>query len=226
VVNWHEGNHAPSRIFCAHTWGDVPSGTFPPADALLARALLAALNQSRIDAGLTDWSVLPEATHFSGISYGITPRLLLDYRVPLMDVEIGSEPASWGDTHAAAAMAGALVRVFDHVRSDAMSVLYVGGMHFEPSLQEAVFAEIGPFSFSHALPNQWVVPNQYEGNEGLTKLRAAAASVRGGVGVVAFHDNLKGPLKSVARALAAELNVPAVNHRRLRGGQPALAAKS
>ena len=65
---------------------------------------------------------------------------------------------------------------------------------------------------------KWI-QHGYEGDAGMMKLRSAAASVRGGIRAVAFHDSLRGPIKQAARALASELGVPAINHRRLRSGQ-------
>jgi hypothetical protein len=37
-----------------------------------------------------------------------------------------------------------------------------------------------------------------------------------------FHDGLRGPVKAVARAVAEELGVPAVNHKKMRQGREGL----
>ncbi|HEX5724753.1 MAG TPA: D-aminoacyl-tRNA deacylase [Longimicrobiaceae bacterium] len=222
LVNWHEGANAPDAILMAHTTGDVVSGTFGPADPRLATGMLRALERARVEAGLEHWRTVTEATHWSGVHAGFPPELLARWPVPLLDVELGSGPACWADPAAVGALARALTRVFDEAPTAAVSLLCVGGIHFEPAFREAVLGAERPHevAVSHILANQWLVAGGYEGEEGVEKLAACAASVRGGVDAVAFHDNLKGPIKAAARALGERLGVPAFVHRRLRQPEP------
>jgi D-tyrosyl-tRNA(Tyr) deacylase len=218
LVNWHEGMNAPDGILCAHTTGDVPSGTFGAADPGLFRNLIRGLEQSRAELGLARFRTLTEATHWSGVPHGGAPELIPSYPVPLVDVEIGSAPESWSDPAAAEAVARALPRVFAPEPPELRSLLCVGGVHFESAFTAAVLDAGGgpPLAVSHILPNQWVASGGYEGPAGLAKLAAAAASIRGGVHGVVFHDNLKGTLKDQLRGLALGLQVPAFQHKKLR----------
>lgn len=222
LVNWHEGANAPERILMAHTTGDVPSATFGAADPGLTLGVLRALERSRAGAGLDHYRTVTEATHWSGVPYGHPPALLAEYPVPLLDVEIGSSPASWADPAAVETLARALPRVFDAAEGPRASLLCLGGIHFEPAFRDAVLGEARPHrvAVSHILANQWLAAGGYEGEEGVEKLARCAATIAGGVDAVVFHDNLKGPLKAAARALGERLGVPAFQHRRLRQPEP------
>ena len=222
VVNWHEGANAPESILMAHTTGDVSSGRFGAADPALATGVLRALERSRLEMGLEGYRTVTEATHWSGIPHGHAPDLLTRYPVPLLDVEIGSSPASWADPAAVEALARALPRVFDEAPRGLPSLLCVGGIHFEPSFRDAVLGEARPHevAVSHILANQWLASGGYDGAEGAEKLDACVRSIAGGVSAVVFHDNLKGPVKAAVRALGERLGVPVFNHRRLRHPEP------
>lgn len=221
VVNWHEGANAPDAIFMAHTTGDVVSGEYGPADPALTTAMLRAIERTRAEAGLDGYRTVTEATHWSGVVYGHASELLTRYAVPLLDVEIGSGPACWGDPAAAEVLARALVRVFDDEPRGA-SVLYVGGVHFEPSLRDAAVGDAArdDVLVSHVIASHWLAAGGYGEPGGVDKLEACARSIAGGVDAVVFHDSLKGPQKAAVRALAERLGVEAVNHRRLRGPEP------
>ncbi len=220
VVNWHEGGNAPDGILMAHTTGDVASGTYGAAHPSLTTGVLRALEAARADAGLDGYRTVTEATHWSGVQHGHSPELLARYAVPVLDVEIGSSPASWADPAAVEVLARALPRVFAQAPAPCTSLLCVGGVHFEPSFRDAVLGDARPHAVavSHILANQWL--GRYEGDAGVQALAACAASVAGGVGAVAFHDNLKGPVKAAVRALGEQLGVPVFVHRRLRQPEP------
>lgn len=222
LVNWHEGANAPDGIFMAHTTGDVASGQYGPADPVLTTAVLRAIERTRAEAGLDRYRTVTEATHWSGVVYGHAPELLTRYPVPLLDVEIGSTPASWGDPEAAEVLARALPRVFDEEPPRGGSVLFVGGVHFEPSIRDAVLGDDRPgdVAVSHVLANHWLVAGGYGDPGGEEKLEACCRSIAGGVDVLVFHDNLKGALKSTVRAVAERLGVGSFNHRRLRSPEP------
>ena len=74
----------------------------------------------------------------------------------------------------------------------------------------------------YVLPNQWVGPKDYQGEIGLSKLKAAAASIRGELRAVVFHEGLKGVVKDAVRSLAADLGLPALKHKKLREGSLSL----
>ncbi|HEV2145904.1 MAG TPA: D-aminoacyl-tRNA deacylase [Longimicrobiaceae bacterium] len=222
LVNWHEGANAPDGIFMAHTTGDVVSGRFGPADPALTTAVLRAIERTRTEAGLDRYRTVTEATHWSGVVYGHAPELLTCYPVPLLDVEIGSSPESWSDPEAAEVLARALVRIFDEEPPRGGSVLFVGGVHFEPSIRDAVLGDDRPddVAVSHVLANHWLVAGGYGEPGGAEKLEACCRSIAGGVDALVFHDNLKGALKATVRAVAERLWIPSFNHRRLRSPEP------
>jgi D-tyrosyl-tRNA(Tyr) deacylase len=227
VVNWHEGANAPDAIFMAHTTGDVVSGQYGPADPGLTTAVLHAIERTRAEAGLDRYRTVSEATHWSGVVHGHAPELLTRYTVPLLDVEIGSGPACWGDPEAAEVLARALPRVFDGEVQRGASVLFVGGVHFEPSIRDAVVGDArrDDVAVSHILASHWLVAGGYGEAGGAEKLDACVRSIAGGVDALVFHDSLKGPIKSTVRAVAERLGVECFNHRRLRGPEPLVRAQ-
>mgnify|MGYP003577062915 CR=1 FL=1 len=119
------------------------------------------------------------------------------------------------------------MRIFDEEGPRGASVLFVGGMHFEPGIREPLLGEgrRDDLEVSHVLANQWLAAGDYGGPGSVEKLEAYRRSIPGGVDAVVFHDNLKGPLKAAVRALAERLGVEAFNHRRLRASEPLPRAK-
>ncbi len=228
LVNWHEGANAPDAIFMAHTTGDVVSGEYGAADPALTTAMLRAIERTRAEAGLERYRTVSEATHWSGVVHGHAPELLTRYPVPLLDVEIGSGPACWGDPEAARVLALALPRVFDEEPPRGGSVLFVGGVHFEPSIRDAVVGDArrDDVAVSHILAGHWLAAGGYGEPGGAAKLEACARSIAGGVDALVFHDSLKGPVKAAVRAAAERLGVECFNHRRLRGPDPLFPAQA
>jgi len=226
IVNWHEGGGAPEAIFTAHTLADSPSGNFGPVDPHALRGTLFAMEEARAAIGLDRFTTWTEASHWSGTRFGQPPEQLHEIPIPVLDIEIGSEPASWADPGAAEVVARALPRIFkcDDAAGELVPLLCLGGPHFEPSFRDAALGSGRPFGLAtgHILPNQWIVGGEYEEGEGLAMLRAAAQSVQGGIAAIIFHDNLKGPLKALGRALGEELGVPALKHQRLRNPEDIL----
>ena len=219
LVTWHEGDNAPDGILSVHTTGDVDSGHFGKAEPLYMRNLLLALENRREELGLVRFKTVTEATHWSGMIYGGgCPERISAFPVPIVDIEIGSTTASWSDRTARKALASSLGDVFQSDGKKLLNILCVGGVHFESAFSGAAMQAWGEkaFGVSHILANQWLVSGGYEGEEGLRKLAACIASISGGVAGIAFHDNLKGPLKEQLRRTARDLSIPAFKHQLLR----------
>jgi D-tyrosyl-tRNA(Tyr) deacylase len=219
IITWHEGENAPDRVLTVHTTGDVDSGSFGPADPGYMRNLLLALERKRAEAGMNDFRVTTEATHWSGMVYGGgSPQMIPEFNVPLLDIEIGSAPESWADGKAVRVLAESLPCVFESDGRRVRNLLCAGGVHFEPSFAAAAFQEWDncAFGVSHILANQWLVSGHYEDESGPERLEACVKSIAGGIDGIAFHDNLKGVYKDRFRRLGEKYGIPVVKHQALR----------
>lgn len=148
--------------------------------------------------------------------------MITAYRVPVVDVEIGSNATSWSNPLAVEVVARALKQVFDEEQNVCLRSLFcVGGVHLETAFSNPVLLSSPnyPLSISHILPNQWVVAGGYNVPESLEKLETCLQSIIGGVHAIIFHDNLKGPYKAQLRLLAEKLQVPCLKHQLLRNPQ-------
>src|SRR5688572_7867415 len=182
LVNWHEGANAPDAVFTVHTTGDVASGRFGAADPRLMRNLCLAIERNRQKLGPASFTTALEATHWSGVPHGGSPKWIVEYPVPLLDIEIGSSPACWSNPAAAQVVARSLVEVFAaHGEPPPRSLLCVGGVHVEPAFRAALFGcrPERPLAVSHILPNHWL--DGYDSEEGAVKLDACVASILGGI---------------------------------------------
>lgn len=213
LVNWHAGANAPSKIFCAHSTADVPSGIFGPTSGKLLIATLMAIEAERLAAGLTDFRTLFEASHWSGLTYGRQALELLDVRAPVFDIEIGSFPDEWSNPIAQQVLARAFGRIPEFCGLDRPRALYLGGIHFEPSATEMAFQYV---VIEHHLPNQWLVSGEYNLPGAEEKIIAAAKSCLRVPELIVFHDGIKSAYKENARKAAAMLGVPCVSHKKLR----------
>jgi D-tyrosyl-tRNA(Tyr) deacylase len=215
VANWHAGDNAPDPVLTAHATGDVTHGVWPAADPRHLRNLLRALDAGRVAAGLDEFRIFTEPTHFSGVMYGAAPEISAQFSVPVYDVEIGSVQASWESPGAAAVVASALAHVFDPAPDDFLSVLCAGGVHCEHGFTDPVLAPGRAFGVSHILSNNWLVAGGYDTDDGIDKLDRCVASIVGGVDLIAVHAKLKGTLKDQFRALAGRIGVDVVKHKAL-----------
>ena len=169
--------------------------------------------------GMEDYFVVPEATHWSGVTEtNSDASLLLEFPVPMMDIEIGSELESWNDPRAVEALANALLHVFDEEETVVQNLLCVGGVHFEPGFAEAVHAawDGQAFGITHILANQWLVAGTYEDETGVERASNAVDAIAGGIQGIAFHDKMKGCYKDLVRALGEKYQVPIYKHQKLR----------
>jgi D-tyrosyl-tRNA(Tyr) deacylase len=219
MVTWHEGENAPPKVLTVHTLGDVETGVYDPASPQYVRNLMHAIDAERVRLGLDDFRTVTEATHWSGsFETNTPPPTLLDFPVPMVDIEVGSEDESWHNRKAAEALAGGLTGVFDGDGLRLRNLLCVGGMHFDPTYAEAVFAEWDGqgFGISHIIANQWLVSGKYDEEHGLEYMERAVAAIDGDIEAIAFHDKLKGTYKDTVRKLGEKLGVPILKHQRLR----------
>lgn len=222
MVTWHEGASAPLKVLTVHSIGDVNSGVYGPAKPNYMRNILLAMEKNRLALGLTDFQVVTEATHWSGIAIsGTDPKLILEYPVPIVDIEVGSEKESWENETACEALANAILHVFADDERKVHNILGIGGIHFDPNFAEAIFTQWDndAFGVSHIIANQWLVDGEYEGEDGLEFASRAIEAIDGGVELIVFHDGLKACYKNLARVLAAKYNVPALRHQRIRNPQ-------
>lgn len=219
IVNWHQGQKAPNAIFTIQTTGDMASGKFSPVDPAIARSLFLSVEEQRQRIGLDSFSTWMEATHWSGAVYGEGARNTVTAVLPsVIDLEIGSGPDDWSNPQASHVLTRALFHMFDEPAPELMSLLCVGGTHFEPGFTQLLrdYGRTQNLALSHILPNHWLVEHGYDDAARLPDLLACAQSIKGGVQAVVFHDNLKGSFKEQVRRLANELGVPALSHKKLR----------
>ena len=214
VVNWHGGSKAPDKVLCLHTTGDVESGYFGMAHPIYTTNLAHQLEENRRELGLEDFRVTMEATHWSGVIYNGLPQKIVEYKVPLVDVEIGSTPESWANEKAVEVITLSLVKIFDNDKK-VPTVLYLGGIHFEQPITNAVLNKEYPVSATHILPNAWLVNGKYNEEEGYKKLETCINSIVGGIDAIVYQEKLKTPFKEQCRRMAETLNIPAFKHKQL-----------
>lgn len=219
MVTWHEGSNAPEKVLTVHSLGDVNSGEYGGVRPRFMRNLMLAMEENKMDLGLTDFRVVTEATHWSGVYQDMGDATLLNqFPVPMIDIEVGSEPESWGNKEAARVLARSLTKIFTEDGKIVHNILCVGGVHFEPNFNEAVFTQWGEHTFgvSHIIANQWLVAGAYENETGIDRASHCVDSIEGGIEAIVFHDKMKGCYKDLVRALGQKYNVPIFKHQKLR----------
>ncbi|MEA4971625.1 MAG: D-aminoacyl-tRNA deacylase [Candidatus Metalachnospira sp.] len=220
MVTWHEGPNSPQKVLTVHSLGDLNSGIFGPINTKYMHNLLRGYKSEKDALGLEDYMVVTEATHWSGAHSGDSDAaLLIEYNVPMVDIEVGSEPESWENDNACLALARALLHVFDDDGKKIHNILCVGGVHFETNYSDAAFLDWGDnecFGVSHILANQWLVSGEYENENGFNRACDCVDSIEGGIEAIAFHDKLKGCYKDLVRKLGEYYNVPILKHQKLR----------
>lgn len=219
MVTWHEGSNAPEKVLTVHSLGDVNSGEYGGGRPQFMRNIMLAMEENRKDLGLLDFKVVTEATHWSGVYQDTGDATLLNqFPVPMIDVEVGSEPESWDNLTAARVLARSLTKIFKEDGKIVHNILCVGGVHFEPNFNEAVFTQWGEnaFGVSHIIANQWLVAGAYENETGLARASRCVDAIAGGIEAIVFHDKMKGCYKDLVRALGQKYNVPIFKHQKLR----------
>lgn len=222
MVTWHEGASAPPNVLTVHSLGDVDSGVYGPAKPVYMRNLLLAMNRNKEALGLSEYQVVTEATHWSGVHHeGGDPSLLLEYPVAMMDIEVGSDMDSWNNLSACRALARSLTQIFEGDGRKIHSLLCVGGIHFDPNFKEAVFTQWDDeaFGITHILANQWLVTGAYDNETGLERAISCIDAIDGGIEAIVFHDKMKGCYKDLVRTLGEKFQIPIYRHQRLRKPQ-------
>ena len=219
MVTWHEGASAPENVLTVHSIGDVNSGSYGLANPVYMHNLLVGYEKNRLLLGLNDYSVVTEATHWSG-AHEITddPTLLLKFNVPMVDIEVGSSLESWENETACQALTNTLFEVFNSDNMKIHNILCVGGMHFDPDFAKAAFTVWNneTFGVTHIIANQWLVTGDYTEAHGQELMDKAIKAIDGGIEAITFHDNTKGCYKDVVRALGLKYNIPVFKHQKLR----------
>ncbi|MBN2899574.1 MAG: hypothetical protein JXO44_12440 [Clostridia bacterium] len=212
MVNWHGGQNAPDKILAIHTVGDVTSAHFPPSKPIYATNIARALEHYRVAAQLDDFTVTTEATHWSGIVYGGHVDWLNDLHAPLVDIEIGSTSESYNNTTAVTVIADAIMDVFAEDKKYP-TVLYVGGVHFENTITDAVLHPTHPVNLTHILPSRWIENDTYVDGAGMTSIKKCIQSIDGGIDAFVIHEKLKKPAKDLIRELSDELGLPIIKRK-------------
>ena len=213
-INWHGGANAPDRVLTVHSIGNVVTGHFAPSDPTLMHNLITAMEEERAAAGLEEFTVHTEATHWSGAIHGSDPALIEGFPVPIYDIEIGSEPETLKNKAAHGVLARTLLRVFEKdVRPKVIFCL--GGIHFDDNYSHALLQKELPISIGHFLPTIWLVNGDYTEQRGLDFLAHALETVHGGADAIVYNDNMKKPVKDCVRLFAQKTGLPLLKHRRL-----------
>ena len=224
IINWHGGNNAPDNIFCFHGIGHPASRDFALSHTRYIFNIGNRLIEEATKTGMShDWQVLQEATHYSGIPYGCIPDKINHWNVPQADLEIGSSVLAWSNPQAARILAKSLGHVFDIAQKQLVSALFVGGIHFEPTLRNLMFVEqddLPSYVFSHALTYPWIMEGTVEGEhleqELYSRLSAAIESITPRPTVIVFHDKSKAVLKNATKKVALEYKMDCINHKSLK----------
>ena len=215
MVNWHGGQNAPDKVLCIHTVGDVPTANYSASDPQLSTNLVRALEKHRQSLELHDFKVTTEATHWSGIVYGGEPSWITEYPVPFLDVEIGSTSESYNNPAAIEVIVKALTEVF-YETTKYPTVLYIGGIHFEDTITNAVLHETHPVSLTHILPSRWVETELYTGENGMMYLMRCINSIEGGIDGIAIHEKLRKDLRDAVTILADNIGIPVIKRKGLK----------
>ena len=215
MVNWHGGGNAPDKVICIHTVGDVSSGVFGKSEPVMSTNLARALERHRQVLELDDFKVTTEATHWSGVVYGGKVEWIDEYKVPFLDVEIGSTSESYNNPAAVEVIARALIEVFGE-SAEYPTILYMGGIHFEDTITNAVLHPTHPVSLTHILPSRWLENEMYTGEAGISHLMDCINSINGGVQGIVIHEKLGREQRELAAALSERLGVPLVKRKALK----------
>lgn len=215
MVNWHGGNNAPDKILAIHTVGDIATAAFSKSNPVPATNLARALEKHRKLLGLEAFKVTTEATHWSGVVYGNDPTLIDKCKVPFLDMEIGSTADSYNNSVAIEIISSSLLDVFiEEVKYP--TALYIGGMHFEDTITNAVLHPSHPVSLTHILSSRWIEIDMYTGEKGVSNLIKCINSIEGGIDCIAIHEKLAREQKDVVNLVSEKLEIPVIKRKALK----------
>ena len=215
MVNWHGGQNAPDKVICIHTIGDVATANYSNSNPVLSTNLARALEKNRKMLELNDFRVTTEATHWSGVVYGGDPNWIRECRIPFLDVEIGSTSESYTNPIAVEVISRSLTEVFDE-SVKYPTVLYLGGIHFEDTITNAVLHQSYPVALTHILPSRWIENEMYTGESGIRFLMNCINSISGEIDGIVIHEKLKKEQKDIATTLANNLGIEIVKRKGLK----------
>ncbi|MBN2259847.1 MAG: hypothetical protein JW702_04855 [Clostridiales bacterium] len=215
LVNWHGGANAPDKILSVHTVGDVLSGTYPRSNPIAPTNLMRSLEYYRQQYNLMEFTVTSEATHWSGIVYNLPIEQLEAVRAPMIDIEIGSTSESYNNPIAVIVIAKAMMDVFK-VEKKLPVILYVGGMHFENTISEAIIRDKNPVALTHILPTRWLDNELYFGERGKETILKCIASIDEGIDGIVFHEKVNKAIRDLVKQIGEEMNIPVFKRKDLK----------
>ncbi len=215
MVNWHAGQNAPDKVLCIHTVGDLASARYSPSNPVPATNLARALENHRERLNLEEFRVTTEATHWSGIVYDGKSEWIEESKLPFLDIEIGSTSESFNNPVASKVIALALMEAFTS-EEKMPTVLYMGGVHFEDTITNAVLHPTHPVSLTHILPSRWLENEMYMGENGVENIMKCIESISGSIDAIVIHEKLKREIKNHVEVIAEKLAVPVIKRKALK----------
>ncbi len=215
MVNWHGGQNAPDKVLCIHTVGDLASARYSPSNPVPSTNLARALEHHRERLNLEEFKVTTEATHWSGIVYEGKSEWIEKSKLPFLDIEIGSTSESYNSPVAASVIAYALMDAFVS-EEKAPTVLYMGGVHFEDTITNAVLHKSHPVSLTHILPSRWLENEMYMGEDARDYLMKCIDSIYGSIDGIVIHEKLKREIKGHVEIIAEILSIPVIKRKALK----------
>ncbi|MDF9867707.1 D-tyrosyl-tRNA(Tyr) deacylase [Bacilli bacterium PM5-3] len=213
-VNYHEGTTAPDPILSVHHVGDILSGTYLPYNPKYATNLLVNMERLRKDNGLDTFTCESETTHFSGVVTNIDPKLLLEYPVNNIDLEIGSLAESFNNKIAIKTITETMFEVFNDTNDNRLNVLYLGGAHFEATYTNAILDSKYPIYLSHQLCGLWLMQTDYE-NTAYDTLKDLIEKSTIKYDAIVFHEKVK-KLKPILNKLGEDLDIKVFKYNALK----------
>jgi len=213
-VNYHEGAAAPDKVLSVHHVGDILTETYLPYDPKYATNLLVNMEKLRKENGLDDFTCESETTHFSGVVTDINPRILLDYPINNIDLEIGSLPESFNNELAIKIISEAMFEIFNDTPEKRINVLYLGGAHFEATYTNAILNEEYPIYLSHQLCGLWLMQTDYE-KDGYTMLKDLIEKSTIKYDALVFHEKAK-KIKPILQQLGDDLGIKVFKYNALK----------
>ncbi len=188
-VNYHEGATAPDPILSCHEVGDILSGTYLKHNPKYATNLLVNMERLRQEARLDEFTCESETVHFSGVITDVDPKLLLEYPVDNIDLEIGSLSSSFNNEKAIDVITKTMFEFFNDTNDKRINVLYLGGAHFEKTYTNAILDKEYPIYLSYQLAGVWVGQLSEEQLEQDIQLILDSSTIK--YDAIVFHEKVK-----------------------------------